>query len=47
MLSSEPDFYTDSETNLEVIKINLRTLIGSSLRLRDRVRSGPSALNAD
>lgn len=31
MLSSETDFYTNSETNLEVIKINLRTLIGSRL----------------
>lgn len=38
MLSSETDFYTNSETNLEVIKINLRTLIGSSL-LHERKES--------
>lgn len=46
MLSSEPDFYTDSETNLEVIKINLRTLIGSSLCLRDGAGRA-AVLNAD
>lgn len=38
MLSSETDFDTNSETNLEVIKINLRTLIGSSL-LHEREQS--------
>lgn len=37
MISSETD--TDSNTNLEVIKINLHTLIGTSL-LHERKESG-------
>lgn len=46
LLSSETDFYTNSETNLEVIKINLRTLIGSSL-LHERKQSRQFVFKAD